>query len=237
MITFIFHIKIEIAIADDFSPLIFQFWFPSAYPDTSAPEFDFRATWLTQDDKTLLQQQLLTLWTPGEVVIFQCIEWLRENTNTFLSLESRKQSTPKEPVYEKEIPIQSGDPFTVNKSKFVAHAAEVHSLEEVYQVIAQLKKNKKIENATHNMFAYRFYDASNHLVENRDDDGETGAADQILFLMQRAQVENVVVVVTRWFGGIMLGSDRFRIITNVAKELLQQLGYISSTKKKNKKQS
>lgn len=64
------------------------------------------------------------------------------------------------------------------------------------------------------------------LVENRDDDGETGAGDTMLYLLQRANVMNVCVVVTRWFGGVKLGPDRFRIISDVAKWLLQDTGYI-----------
>jgi len=35
--------------------------------------------------------------------------------------------------------------------------------------------------------------------EERDDDGETGAADKLLFLLSRMHLENVLVVVTRWY--------------------------------------
>jgi len=41
------------------------------------------------------------------------------------------------------------------RSKFVAHYARVRSLDEVYAVVRELKHDKKIANATHNMFAYR----------------------------------------------------------------------------------
>ena len=39
-------------------------------------------------------------------------------------------------------------------------------------------------------------------------------------MLQRVGARNVMVVVTRWFGGILLGTDRFKIITNVAKDAL-----------------
>jgi len=71
-----------------------------------------------------------------------------------------------------------------------------------------------------------------NIAENRDDDGETGASDQLLFLLQRAQVLNTLVVVTRWYGGVKLGPDRFRIITNVAKELLQEMGILKVKQQK-----
>jgi len=56
--------------------------------------------------------------------------------------------------------------------------------------------------------------------EDRDDDGETGAGDKVLYLLQRMNVVNVVVMITRWFGGIHLGNDRFKHITNVAKDII-----------------
>jgi len=57
--------------------------------------------------------------------------------------------------------------------------------------------------------------------EDRDDDGETGAGDKLLFVLRRLKLVNVVVVVTRWFGGVLLGTDRFRMISNTAIELLE----------------
>ena len=45
--------------------------------------------------------------------------------------------------------------------------------------------------------------------ENRDDDGERGAADKLLFLLQQCNLENILIVVTRWYGGIHLGTDRY----------------------------
>ena len=64
------------------------------------------------------------------------------------------------------------------------------------------------------------------MISHRDDDGEGGAADKLAFLLDASDARDVVVVVTRWFGGILLGADRFKHISNVAKELLQQEGYI-----------
>jgi len=57
--------------------------------------------------------------------------------------------------------------------------------------------------------------------EDRDDDGEAGAGDKLLFVLRRLKLVNVVVVVTRWFGGVLLGTDRFRMISNTAIEVLE----------------
>lgn len=41
-----------------------------------------------------------------------------------------------------------------------------------------------------------------------------------------ADVRNAVVVVSRWFGGILLGPARFGLINNTARQLLEQTGFI-----------
>jgi putative IMPACT (imprinted ancient) family translation regulator len=128
------------------------------------------------------------------------------------------------------------------KGKFQAHVAQVKTTAEVDLVISNLMQNKKIREATHNITAFRiqahntmvsffflFLIISNFFlffldkIENRDDDGETGAGDKVLFMLQQKNAKNILVVVTRWFGGIKLGNDRFKHITNVAKELVEQV--------------
>jgi putative IMPACT (imprinted ancient) family translation regulator len=44
-----------------------------------------------------------------------------------------------------------------------------------------------------------------------------------------------LVVVTRWYGGVKLGPDRFRVINNVAREALVSGGYVKDEKQKSKK--
>ena len=53
-------------------------------------------------------------------------------------------------------PIYSDESFEDRKSVFQAHLSPVHSKEEVQLVLNKLKENKKIANATHNMYAYRY---------------------------------------------------------------------------------
>ena len=64
------------------------------------------------------------------------------------------------------------------------------------------------------------------VIERRDDDGESGAGDQVLSLLKRYDVIGVVVVVTRWYGGVNLGADRFKMINQSAKQVLQDMGLI-----------
>ena len=58
----------------------------------------------------------------------------------------------------------------------------------------------------------------------KDDDGEAGAGALILQMLDRAGLENHVVVVTRWYGGKQLGGDRFRHVADAVRLYLRETG-------------
>lgn len=94
--------------------------------------------------------------------------------------------------------------IVIRKSRFIGHARPVADEEEAVQFIEQIKK--KYWDATHNCSAY--------VVGERDqwqkalDDGEPSgtAGKPILEVIKNRGLKNVAVVVTRYFGGIMLGA-------------------------------
>ena len=123
----------------------------------------------------------------------------------------------------------SGEPFEDRRSVFQAHVAAVHSIEDVRVALAWLKSDKKIARATHNIMAYRIaVDSSSagRVLQDNDDDGETAAGSRLAHLLDVLGVQNVLVVVSRWFGGIQLGPDRFKHINNVARQQLEAAGYL-----------
>ncbi len=75
--------------------------------------------------------------------------------------------------------------------------------------LQHLKSNKKYRKATHNSWAARISNQGT-IFETKSDDGETGAGMVILRVMQKEEVSDCVVCVTRWFGGTKLMSDRFK---------------------------
>jgi putative IMPACT (imprinted ancient) family translation regulator len=100
---------------------------------------------------------------------------------------------------------------------------------EVQEALSILKSNKKIESATHNISAYRISGGPhNTCLQDCNDDGENHAGSRLLHLLQILEVKDVLVVVSRWYGGIQLGPDRFKHINNAARDLLQKCGYIES---------
>lgn len=135
--------------------------------------------------------------------------------------------------------IFHGRPFTDRKSTFQGHACPVHSVEDVRSFLAILMDDRKIERAIHNMLAYRI--VGDFIVKDNDEDGEDAAGSKMSHLLELTKAENVAVVVTRWFGGILLGPDRFKHINTAARETLEEGGFLASSalnhsqKKKNKK--
>ncbi|KAG0048354.1 hypothetical protein BGZ83_006679 [Gryganskiella cystojenkinii] len=143
------------------------------------------------------------------------------------SLQNLSVSSPRIGGQPAVFQIRTGPPIVDRKSVFVAHLAAIKQPGEVPWMIQQLKQeNKKVIKATHNIMAYRVENDNGSIAQDNDDDGETAAGSRLLHLMSILDVKNVVVVVSRWYGGIPLSADRFKHINNAARLLLDECGYI-----------
>ncbi|XP_053570961.1 protein IMPACT isoform X2 [Bombina bombina] len=134
-------------------------------------------------------------------------------------------------------PIKHADPISDRRSTFQAHLAPVVSPSQVKMVLNKLYENKKIAAATHNIYAYRIYCENRQtFIQDCEDDGETAAGKRLLHLMQILDARDVMVVVSRWYGGILLGPDRFKHINNCARNILVEYNYTNSTEESAKSQ-
>lgn len=132
---------------------------------------------------------------------------------------------------ENAVPIYQGKPFHPPKSgaseTMLAHVAPVTSMDQVQWVLAKLLlEDSKVAKATHNMIAYRFQVGSDGRIADHDDDGEKGAGTKLASLLELAGCENTLVVVSRWYGGIHLGSARFKHIASTARTALEDAGLL-----------
>lgn len=91
------------------------------------------------------------------------------------------------------------------KSKFIANLFPVESVNEAEEIIKSIKK--KYHDARHNCIAYRIIE-DNLMVEKSSDDGEPSgtAGAPMLNVLQKNKLANVLITVTRYFGGILLGT-------------------------------
>lgn len=91
------------------------------------------------------------------------------------------------------------------KSKFICNLIKVQNLEQAEDYIKQIKK--KYYDARHNCIAYRVIE-NDKIIEKSSDDGEPSgtAGGPMLNILQKNNLCNVVAIVTRYFGGILLGT-------------------------------
>lgn len=103
----------------------------------------------------------------------------------------------------KTIEKESFDEFIVKKSRFIGYIKPVTSAEQATEFINQIKS--KHWDATHNVYAYVLRDGQ---TRRYSDDGEPQgtAGIPVLDVLLKEGLSDCVVVVTRYFGGIMLGA-------------------------------
>ena len=115
--------------------------------------------------------------------------------------------------------------FEEKRSLFIGHAVRVDSEEEAQAFIKSLKK--QYADATHNVYAYML---RGDTVARYSDDGEPqGTAGMpVLDVIRKSGVRNACVVVTRYFGGTLLGAGGLvRAYSHSASLALEQAGIIT----------
>ncbi|MDY5949238.1 MAG: YigZ family protein [Oscillospiraceae bacterium] len=97
----------------------------------------------------------------------------------------------------------ASDEYVVKKSRFIGHIAPVTTAEQALEFIAAV--SKKHWDATHNVYAYILREGG---IKRYSDDGEPQGTAGIptLDVLEKSGVTDCAVVVTRYFGGIMLGA-------------------------------
>jgi len=265
------------------TPLLVQAHLSPSYPFKDPPVLELSAEWLAEERVEGIIASLIDLYTQkrsnngvGEVVLFECVEWLRENVvppplhrvdhgesehlaqllqkqelsdlkSTDSSSSCTDERSEREPskrnladsdmtslsLLEQEraaLGIVSGDAFVDRKSTFQAHVAPVSNTAQVKLVMNVLLSDRKIARATHNIMAYRIVDDKRGVtISDNDEDGEEAAGGRLSHLLEVTNARNVIVVVSRWFGGILLGPDRFKHINNTARILLEAQGFNRAT--------
>ena len=118
--------------------------------------------------------------------------------------------------------------ITEKKSKFIANLFYVENSEEAEKIIKEIKR--KYFDARHNCIAYRVIEDGN-IIEKSSDDGEPSgtAGAPMLNILQKNNLANVLIIVTRYFGGILLGTGG--LVRAYSASLLQAIDKCSIIKK------
>jgi len=95
--------------------------------------------------------------------------------------------------------------YIVKKSKFISNVLPVNNSGEAEDYIEKIRK--KYWDATHNVYAYSI--GLNNEIQKCSDDGEPSgtAGKPVLEVIKSKDIKNVLIVITRYFGGILLGAS------------------------------
>ena len=120
------------------------------------------------------------------------------------------------------IPSGAGEAeFTEKRSRFLGHVRMVETEEEARAFIAAMKK--EYYDARHNCWCYIIKDSAERYSDDGEPQGSAGIP--MLEVFRREGICNVVCVVTRYFGGVLLGTGGLlRAYTKSAKDALDAAG-------------
>jgi len=117
----------------------------------------------------------------------------------------------------------SSSELEIKKSKFIANVIKITDEQDAKEKLNQIRK--EYSDARHNCYAYIVYDNETKTkIEKSSDDREPSgtAGIPMLTLLQKNNLVNVLIVVTRYFGGILLGTGGLvRAYTDSSKQALE----------------
>jgi hypothetical protein len=165
-------------------------------------------------------------WTPGSEALFEglstaqdlCQRFYDDHASRNLANElahahlheprpaSPPQAVPDNPPNppvpqskHKMAVFTSSEPITDRKSVFIGFSARLESPDQVCLFLEDLKQDKRIARATHNIIAWKCGNSNDN-----DDDGESKAGSRLAHLLDILEVDHVFVCVSRWYGGVQL---------------------------------
>jgi hypothetical protein len=198
--------------------------------------------WLSAEREKKLLAVLRSQFDPQDGDnIMKSIEWIRESAFFEMELTDLDLLSPNQAKSKQNSKNHSGSGIssslaaiptiyhshriTDRKSKFQSHFSRCWSEEEVHAVITSVRDDPKCAQAVHPcIYAWCLESGvSGEMSVGSSDDGEGGAAAFLENLLKTRNISNGVLMVTRWFGGTLLGPDRFRHISNIAEFLLNRV--------------
>ena len=233
-------------------PLTFALSLPPSYPESSPPEVlspctavgDCLSKGAGNRAVEVARRVIQRVWS-GEVCLYDFVEELerilKEDPAFQLAPTKGAPADPRDEEPSAPTPTQPpgqtpsfepswvvDEPATVHHSVFQARACAVSSAPEAAAAVAALRAIEgKLARATHHIWAYRLAspNGAGPVMRDCDDDGERAAGAKVLGVLEAMKADGVLVIVSRWFGGTLLGPERFRIIARCARGVVVRGGW------------
>jgi len=214
----------------DQSPIVIEFRLTDDYPSTSSPLFELVSPGILLEERQSLEAilaQTVASRATGQPVLFDLIQNCQELLSKVGDSSAKPKALVKPSTAEMDVltsDVITGKRVTDRKSRFQGHLARVYSKADVMTVLAKILSDTRVSKATResaysqksivltpcladNMWAYRLVTDDKKVIRDSDDDGEQQAGGRLAHLLEMVGAENVLVVVSRWLGGIQLGKS------------------------------
>ncbi|XP_064511013.1 protein IMPACT isoform X2 [Pseudopipra pipra] len=206
----IYCIKISDCLDQPKWTLCLQVILPPGYPTEEPPIYQLNAPWLRGQDYTELANSLeeIYLQNLGESILYLWVEKIRE------VLIEKAQSSEPEPDIKKtseEVDEVDGEDFLLDYEPI-----QEDPIKMLNYMTSESQEDEELPPIHHgNPITDRRSTFQAHLAP-------------VVTTRQILNVHNVLVVVSRWYGGILLGPDRFKHINNCARNVLVEYDYVPS---------
>ena len=140
-------------------------------------------------------------------------EWKENIPPTNININNYKEA--------QRIHVYHAPKISALSSTFQGHVIKLDDPTLYKAALYKLFQDQVVARATHNIWAIK---CGNEVAY--DDDGEHMAGFKLLEVLRNHNINNILVVVTRWYGGTHLGPQRFKYITDAAMQSLEHAGII-----------
>ena len=154
-------------------------------------------------------------WSNEKLIIGGKVTESRKDTVKDINIDLVQEAV------ELQSTIKSGPLESQGGSSFRGHCIDVSKQDDVIPALHALYADNRIARATHNVYAYRLKTESGNIVEHYDDDREWGAGRILLEQLRKGNHTNKLVCVSRWYGGVKMGKQRFELIKKQAQGVLK----------------
>lgn len=123
--------------------------------------------------------------------------------------------------------------YVEKKSEFIVNLKKINSKEEANKIIKEI--SEKYQDANHNVYAYRVIENGLENIKYSDDGEPLNTAGKPVFeIINKLDIVNVLIIVSRYFGGIKLGAGGLiRAYAKSAKLAIDEVGLKDYINKKN----
>ena len=118
-----------------------------------------------------------------------------------------------------------GPKLVQKKSKFIASAFVIKNKDDIKPRISEISKQMK--KASHNAYAVRILTSEKKIWDDSSDDGEVPgtAGKSILYILEKQKIVNILIIVTRYYGGIHLGpAGLMKMYGGACKDIIERIG-------------